>query len=188
MTLTAERTIEAPNRAGVPVLYRSQAVFSAPQGSLDLATAKPLSGSYTDADIRGLFWSMAPVAGGEVGGLKPLQVKLTAAADGRELTSTTVEFIDSLPEVKVEQVKEFPGAVFATLPGSARRPAIILLGGSEGGGLGRAQSAHRASRREASPCSGFLITRRAPASARFPSCRLHSRIFPSIDSTLRSSG
>jgi dienelactone hydrolase len=133
VTLTAERTIEAPNRAGVQVLYRSQVVFSAPQGSLDLATAKPLSGSYTDADIRGLFWSMVPVAGGEVGGLKSLQVKLTAAADGRELASATVEFIDSLPEVKVEQVEEFPGAVFATLPGDARRPAIILLGGSEGG-------------------------------------------------------
>jgi dienelactone hydrolase len=146
VTLTAERTIEAPNRAGVQVLYRSQAVFSAPQGSLDLASAKPLSGSYTDADIRGLFWSMAPVAGAEVGGLKPLQVKLTAAADGRELTSTTIEFIDSLPEVKVEQVKEFPGAVFATLPGDARRPAIILLGGSEGGGRVAQRSPSWASR------------------------------------------
>jgi dienelactone hydrolase len=144
--LTAERTIEAPNRPGVQVLYRSQAVFSAPQGSLDLATAKPLSGSYTEADIRGLFWSMAPVVGPDVGGLKPLQVKLTAAADGRELTSTTVEFIDSLPEVKVEQVKEFPGAVFATLPGSARRPAIILLGGSEGGGRVAQRSPSWASR------------------------------------------
>jgi dienelactone hydrolase len=146
VTLTAERTIEAPNRPGVQVLYRSQAVFSAPQGSLDLATAKPLSGSYTEADIRGLFWSMAPVVGPDVGGLKPLQVKLTAAADGRELTSTTVEFIDSLPEVKVEQVKEFPGAVFATLPGSARRPAIILLGGSEGGGRVAQRSPSWASR------------------------------------------
>jgi dienelactone hydrolase len=146
VTLTAERTIEAPNRPGVQVLYRSQVVLSAPQGSLDLATAKPLSGSYTDADIRGLFWSMAPVAGGEVGGLKPLQVKLTAAADGRELTSTTVEFIDSLPEVKVEQVKQFPGAVFASLPGSARRPAIILLGGSEGGGRVAQRSPSWASR------------------------------------------
>jgi dienelactone hydrolase len=133
VTLTAERTLEAPNRDGTKVLYRSQVVFSAPQGSLDLATAKPLAGSYTDADIRGLFWSMAPVAGGEVGTLQPLHVKLTASADGRELTTTTVEFIDSLPQVKVEQVKEFPGAVFATLPGSSRRPAIILLGGSEGG-------------------------------------------------------
>lgn len=135
VTLTAERTMDASARTpATPVLYRSRVVFSTPQGSLDLATAKPLSGSYTDADIRGLFWSMAPVAGGDVGALKPQQVKLTASADGRELASATVEFLDSLPEVKVEQVKEFPGAVFATLPGSARRPAIILLGGSEGGG------------------------------------------------------
>jgi dienelactone hydrolase len=133
VTVTAERAIEPQNRAGVQVLYRSQAVFTAPQGSLDLATARPMSGSYTDPDIRGLFWSMAPVAGSEVGGLKPLQVKLTVTVDGRELASTMIEFIDSLPEVKVEQVKEFPGAVFAALPGGSRRPAIILLGGSEGG-------------------------------------------------------
>ena len=149
--LTAERTIEETNRAGAPVLYRSQVEFSAPQGVLDLATAKPLSGTYVEADVRGLFWSMAPVAGGEVGGLKPLQVKLTATADGRVLASTTIEFIDSLPEVKVEQVQEFPGAVFATLPGSSRRPAIIVLGGSEGGG----RTARNSSPRFAS--QGFAV-------------------------------
>ena len=149
--LTAERTIEEPNRPGAPVLYRSQVEFSAPQGVLDLATAKPLSGTYVGADIRGLFWSMAPVAGGEVGGLKPLQVKLTATADGRVLASTTIEFIDSLPAVKVEQVQEFPGAVFATLPGSSRRPALIMLGGSEGGG----RIARRESPRFAS--QGFAV-------------------------------
>jgi dienelactone hydrolase len=126
VTLTAERAM--------PGLYRSQAVFSAPQATLDLGTAKPLSGTYTDADIRGLFWSMAPVEGGAVAGLQPLQVKLNATVDGRVLAAATIEFIDALPAVKVEQVKEFPGAVFATLPGSARRPALIVLGGSEGGG------------------------------------------------------
>ena len=72
VTLTAQRTMEATNRGGEPVLYRSQAVFPAPQGALDLATAKPLSGTYSDADIRGLFWSMAPVDGGELDGLQPL--------------------------------------------------------------------------------------------------------------------
>ena len=149
--LTAERTIEEPNRAGAPVLYRSQVEFSVPQGVLDLATAKPLSGTYVEADVRGLFWSMAPVAGGEIGGLKPLQVKLTATADGRVLASTTIEFIDSLPEVKVEQVQEFPGAVFATLPGSSRRPALIVLGGSEGGG----RTARNSSPRFAS--QGFAV-------------------------------
>lgn len=140
--LTAERAIEEPNRAGAPVLYRSQVEFSAPQGMLDLATARPLSGAYVEADIRGLFWSMAPVAGGEVGALQPLQVKLTAAADGRVLAATTIEFIDALPEVKVAAVKEFPGAVFATLPGP-KRPAIIALGGSEGGGRNARNSSPR---------------------------------------------
>lgn len=126
VTLTAERTM--------PALYRSQAVFSAPHGTLDLATAQPVSGTYSEADIRGLFWSMAPVDGGDPAGLQPQQVKLTAAVEGRVVASATIEFIDALPTVKVEQVKEFPGAVFATLPGSSRRPALIVLGGSEGGG------------------------------------------------------
>jgi hypothetical protein len=133
--LPADRSVTLTAERAMPGLYRSQAVFSAPQGTLELATAKPLSGTYTEADIRGLFWSMAPVDGGEPGGLQPLQVKLTATVDGHPPTSTTIEFIDALPAVKVEEVKEFPGAVFATLPGTARRPAIIVLGGSEGGGF-----------------------------------------------------
>ena len=147
VTLTAERSMAASSPEGSPVLYRSQVVFPAPQGTLDLATAKPVSGTYTDADIHGLFWSMAPVAGGELGGLQPLQVKLTATVEGRVLASATIEFIDALPEVEVEQVKQFPGAVFATLPGNARRPALIVLGGSEGGGwVARDRSPRFASR------------------------------------------
>ena len=147
VTLTAERSMAASSPEGSPVLYRSQVVFSAPQGTLDLATAKPVSGTYTDADIHGLFWSMAPVAGGELGGLQPLQVKLTATVEGRVLASATIEFIDALPEVEVEQVKQFPGAVFATLPSNVPRPALIVLGGSEGGGwVARDRSPRFASR------------------------------------------
>ncbi len=147
VTLVAERTMEASNPSAAPLLYRSQASFSAPQGSLDLATAKPQSGTYADADIRGLFWSMSPVEGGDIGALQPLQVRVTVSSAGRVLTSTIMQFIDSLPTVKVEQVKEFPGAVFATLPGAAKRPAIIVLGGSEGGGwVARDRSPRFASR------------------------------------------
>jgi dienelactone hydrolase len=134
VTLMAERTMEAPEPKAPQILYRSQAVFIAPQGSLDLATARPQSGSYSEADVRGLFWSMSPVEGGDGSALQPMHVKLTASADGRVLATSTLQFIDALPEVKVEQVKEFPGAVFASLPGGSRRPAVIVLGGSEGGG------------------------------------------------------
>jgi dienelactone hydrolase len=145
--LVAERTMEASNPADPPLLYRSQATFSAPQGSLDLASAKPQSGTYDDADIHGLFWSMSPVEGGVIGGLQPLHVTLTASSAGKVLGSTLIQFVDALPAVKVEQVEEFPGAVFATLPGKAPRPAIIVLGGSEGGGwVARDRSPRFASR------------------------------------------
>jgi dienelactone hydrolase len=133
VTIVAERTMDAANPTNPLLLYRSQAVFAASQGALDLATAQPRSGTYAGADIRGLFWSMAPVEGGDIAGLKPQQVRLTATSAGRVLASATIEFIDALPTVKVEQVKDFPGAVFATLPAKTPRPAIIVLGGSEGG-------------------------------------------------------
>jgi dienelactone hydrolase len=130
VTLIAERTMEA---SGHPVLYRSQAVFAGQQGVLNIATTKPQSGTYADADVRGLFWSMVPVEGGDIGALQPGQVRLTALSEGRVLTTATIAFIDSLPEVKLESVEKFPGAVFATLPSTGKRPALIVLGGSEGG-------------------------------------------------------
>ena len=57
--LPADRSVTLTAERAMPGLYRSQAVFSVPQGTLELATAKPLSGTYTEADIRGLFWSTA---------------------------------------------------------------------------------------------------------------------------------
>ena len=128
--------------------------------------AKPQSGSYADSDVRGLFWSMAPVEGGNVGALKPMQVRLTASVDARVLTSSTIEFIDVLPAVKVEAVNEFPGAVFATLPGTARRPAIIVLGGSEGGGAAARDAPRYASRGFAVLGLPYYSPARGPTRAR----------------------
>jgi dienelactone hydrolase len=47
---------------------------------------------------------------------------------------TSIRLLPALPSVEVTAVAGLPGAVFARLPGSARRPALIGLGGSEGGG------------------------------------------------------
>jgi hypothetical protein len=93
-------------------------------------------GSYRKADTSGLFWSMAPAtgSGGAVTAVtEPNQVSLTARVDGREVASTTLRFVSTLPQVKVEAVPGFPGAVFAALPGNGKRPVVIVLGGSEGG-------------------------------------------------------
>lgn len=60
---------------------------------------------------------------------------MVAVADDTLLANATLEFIDALPRVQVEPVPQFPGALFAALPGGRRRPAIIVLGGSEGGSM-----------------------------------------------------
>ncbi|MBL8519410.1 MAG: acyl-CoA thioesterase/BAAT N-terminal domain-containing protein [Betaproteobacteria bacterium] len=132
--IVAERAVAQPWMPGAkPVLYRSEATFATgADGTLDLASAKPKSGSYKNADIRGLFWSMNPTRD-DAGERKTGDVHLTAHAQGMPVATAKVEFINRLPAVKVEKVEKFPGSVFATLPGEQKRPALIVLGGSEGG-------------------------------------------------------
>ncbi len=131
--ITAERMIVSFGQTK-PALYRASATFAVgADGKLDLATAAPKSGSYKGADIRGLFWSMTPVGGEAPADRKVQQVRLVASSADKELANANIEFINSLPEVKIEKVEKFPGAVFASLPGTAKRPVIIVLGGSEGG-------------------------------------------------------
>ncbi len=115
-------------------LYRAEATYSTDaEGMLDLAKAAPKSGSYKGPDIRGLFWSMAPVAGESPTDRPVMQVRLQVLSGEKSLTSATIEFINSRADVKVEKVDKFPGAVFAALPGMEKKPVIIVLGGSEGG-------------------------------------------------------
>ncbi|ELX09433.1 dienelactone hydrolase family protein [Janthinobacterium sp. HH01] len=117
-----------------PVLYRAEAAYrSDAEGKLDLAQSAPRSGSYRKADVRGLFWSMTPSKDAPAAGMVPGVVQLSARIDGKEVAHARMQFVNTLPEVKVEAVDAFPGAVFAALPGSGRRPVIIVLGGSEGG-------------------------------------------------------
>jgi dienelactone hydrolase len=122
------------------VLYRAEATFAvAADGTLDLATTAPKSGSYKRADSRGLFWSMKPVAGDVPTERKLLEVRLIARtlADDKLIAETAIMFANGLASVKTETVEKFPGALFAIQPNENneknKRPAIILLGGSEGG-------------------------------------------------------
>lgn len=140
--IVAERLVRAEN--GRPQVYRSEAHFKADgSGKLDLADAAPLSGSYRGADKRGLFWSMVPTATSVPGDWKINQVYVSAMEGGKEIGRTTIEFINALPDVAVEPVEQFAGAVFAHLPGAVKRPAIIVLGGSEGGSAAARDAAPR---------------------------------------------
>ena len=129
-------------------------------GTIDLASAVPLpGGSYGGADLRGLFWSMAPlpaaatpkaaVASDDLAeGQVRIEVREVRASDAASqatklLTTRTVTLLRALPEVVSRPAEGFPGALFSTLPDSPQpagkltamqpRPALIILGGSEGG-------------------------------------------------------
>ncbi len=138
VTLQATRQVNEFTGSTRP--YRAQARFVADaQGRIDLASTAPLAGgSYSGADLRGLFWSMNPApADTEAPALS--HVRLQASnADGKALAETTLHLRRSLPTVQERKAEPFAGAVFATLPleGKTRkRPALILLGGSEGGSM-----------------------------------------------------
>lgn len=139
ITLTAQRWFAGlstqPTR---PRLMRSQAVFVAdPGGRVDLRTSAPVEGSYQGVDPRGLFWSMMPVPGVEraaSGTVDTAEVVLRLQADDTS-AQAQVRLLPALPDVRVVPANGLPGAVFASRPGSNKRPAVILIGGSEGGSL-----------------------------------------------------
>jgi dienelactone hydrolase len=123
------------------VLYRAEAVFAVgADGMLDLARTAPkpgTGGAYKRADPRGLFWSMVPITGEITPERSSLEVTLTARAiaSNEVIAEKMLTFIKALPNVKTESVDKFAGALFAIqrTDTKRKRPAIIVLGGSEGG-------------------------------------------------------
>lgn len=103
-------------------------------GRIDLVQAAPLSGSYAGADARGLFWSMAredertPTPAG----VDPQDVDVTVRREGAAPLSARLRLLTALPQVETVRIPGLPGAVFARARGGGKRPALILLGGSEG--------------------------------------------------------
>jgi dienelactone hydrolase len=117
-------------------LWRSEAQLTADAcGRMDLRSSAALSGSWTGVDPRGPFWSMARTSETPGAGVAadPTQVRLSLVRERGAPLSTRVKLLPALPDVIVSPVPELPGAVFARRAGGGRRPALILLGGSEGG-------------------------------------------------------
>ncbi|MCW5609885.1 MAG: acyl-CoA thioesterase/BAAT N-terminal domain-containing protein [Rubrivivax sp.] len=134
ITLRSQRRVREWSGAERP--YAAEAVYRAgTDGRIDLATAVPLRAPWSGADLRGLFWSMTPAEGVAAAELQPNQVRLQALHEGRVVAEQLLTLRDRSPQVQRRAAEPFPGAVFATLPGGGRRPALILLGGSEGGSM-----------------------------------------------------
>jgi dienelactone hydrolase len=160
VTVTSERAWSSVDPTGKKVLYQAQAQFLTDgNGRVDLATAAPLEnkqitgGTYKKADIHGLFWSMQPTqteAGPEQNQTK---IKLTATQNGKVVASHTIVMQPFANDLRIQAVAQFPGSIFAMRPSKigqnnssavpAKRPAIIVLGGSEGGAASVNDSAKR---------------------------------------------
>lgn len=121
--------------------YAASATFTTDtNGRIDLATQAPDAGkpaSYAGADLRGLFWSMAPAAARLPSEALPAvgDIAIRVQRDGQTLATQTMTLRSASPEVRSRPADNLAGAVFASLPGTGKRPALILLGGSEGGSM-----------------------------------------------------
>ncbi len=118
--------------------FQSQAVFVADAaGRVDVDTQAPVEGSYARVDARGLFWSMRPASATTalptLDKARADEVVLQLLDGDKPLAEQRVRLLPKAADVVVTQPAEFPGARFATQGGAARRPALIVLGGSEGG-------------------------------------------------------
>lgn len=128
--------------------FHAAASFSASAaGAIDLANAVPISGSYAQADIRGLFWSQQLVADGSAEAqalarlpltdaqtLVPDNVVLTLVQDGKAVDRKTLTLVQSPDNVVRESVRaDGLVGVFFTAKGAVKRPVVVILGGSEGG-------------------------------------------------------
>lgn len=140
LRLRAERWYAPLSRQPqAPQLLRSEVLLRADaQGRIDLGSSAPLSGSWRGADPHGPFWSMSPVPDvprAAAGSVNTAELRFEIAAGEIRLAEAKLELLEALPDVRVSAAEGLPGAVFASLPGAHKRPALILLGGSEGGSL-----------------------------------------------------
>src|SRR3979411_2388670 len=83
-------TIRAATRDGELREWASNATYLAgDDGTVDVGTAAPLSGTYSGVDAAGLLWSMLPVRGPNTFFVRrkaaPLRVRVTVESGGRGL-------------------------------------------------------------------------------------------------------
>jgi dienelactone hydrolase len=137
-------TLKAVSRDTNRVTWESEAVFTAdPTGTVEVGRQAPVSGSYAEADIFGLLWSMKPVGadsknpiGYSGNGTSGWTVDLTAVGSAGKTATTRFRCVYQKPETTLVRVPlERDGlAGFLYYPAEGGPfPGIILLGGSEGG-------------------------------------------------------
>jgi len=108
-------------------------------GVIATESARPLAGTYAEPDVDGLFWSMRATSD-DAGNLGDAEIAFCVECDGAVMGDARLALHRVAPGVRVEPVGAEHGLVATLyLPVAAsefprrRVPAIIALGGSEGG-------------------------------------------------------
>jgi len=143
-----EITLIASMHDGVDHKWESNATFIADnEGIIDLSMQAPITGTYTTLDPMGLFWSMLPQAhGSEMEYFAALEtqfsfVNLIAEIDGKEIATANIKRIIDSKDVTQSMMTENGLVGKFYVPNSAEKyPALIILGGSEGGILSQMPS------------------------------------------------
>jgi dienelactone hydrolase len=118
----------------------SAAVFRASTaGTLNLATAVPVSGSYRTADAAGLLWSLHPASGtNQASSFNPsaagFTVRLEVLTGGRVRATAILRRLQPVT-VSVQTVSRdgFAGLLYTSAAVRPGAPAVIVLGGGGGG-------------------------------------------------------
>jgi dienelactone hydrolase len=118
----------------------SAAVFRASAtGTLNLATAVPVSGSYHTADAAGLLWSLHPAPGtNQAADFSPpaagFTVRLQVLTGGRVRATATLRRQQPVT-ASVQTVRRdgLAGTLYTPAAVTPGTPAVVVLGGAEGG-------------------------------------------------------
>ena len=122
--------------------FTAYATFQADgSGTIDISEAAPLSGSYDGVDPMGLFWSMTVAgdryqrAGFSVGAGNEIAMELSVQVDREVQTSAMLSRLLRAPDIISSEVQEdgLYGRLFRSNSLEGERPAVIVMGGSEGG-------------------------------------------------------
>lgn len=140
-----EVTLDLRSTDARHVVFSARDAYRADRhGHLDLATAEPLpNGSYTGVWPMGLLTSMMPMKAPAfydyIWGDGARSFVLTVSADGQQLATTTFARrvrIGDYRDVSLSVAKNGIDGHYSAPAGANRRPAVLLLGGSEGGNPG----------------------------------------------------
>ena len=131
-------TVRARMQDGLGRKWESQAAFVADgKGTVDVARQRPISGTYADADARGLLWSMSMVEGQATGLLTsaaPMETEFVVETGTTPAATTRVTRYFAAPDVSRTAVRDRGlVATFFRPAGTMPRPAIIVVPGSGGG-------------------------------------------------------